>query len=95
MRIEYAPATGCEYGQFIVHADSPEQRAILHAFLQPLMTRDKKWRLHVHSWSWRFDDHGGGPCSFNFGYVEARSWDKPWTLRVWRRLVEWNHSFVK
>lgn len=80
MRIEYAESTGCPYGQFVVYADTPQDRAILAAFLQG--DHDHDWKFWRHGASYKCDSLG--PYAFNFGWVKVPEWEKKYINELCR-----------
>lgn len=72
MRIEYAASSGDPYGQFVVYADTPQDRAILDSFLQAGHNHD--WTFWRHGASYKCD--GLGPYAFNFGWIKTPGWMK-------------------
>ena len=68
MRIRFAPSTGCPFGQFVVEAESQEDRALLACFLSAPYA---EWKFHQHGVGYM----GGldGPTNFNFGWISHES----------------------
>ena len=64
MRVKYCSVTGCPYGQFVIYADTDQERAILSYFI----SADRKlWRFWLHGISYKGDLPG--PYAINFGYI--------------------------
>lgn len=85
MRIKYTAATGCPVGQFIVEAETDQERAILTSFTSSALYCEG-WRF------WRHGDTYSGDVqavtSFNFGYVKRpgivnRAERLAWLLHGW------------
>jgi len=64
MRIEYHISTGNPFGQFVVFAESEQDRTILNNFMFP--KKDMKFWLHGAT----YDCRSQGPSSFNFGWIK-------------------------
>jgi hypothetical protein len=77
MKIEYAVATGCPFGQFIVEAETSQEKAILSTFLQ---ANAHKWKFQLHGWTYQCDG-SGGVDSFNFGWHKEEKPNKKQTKR--------------
>jgi len=65
MKIEFASATGDSYGQFIIHAKTEQDCAILENFLKG--EQDQQLHFGIHGYSF----YGGHIRSFNFGWKES------------------------
>jgi hypothetical protein len=84
MRVRFASATGCPFGQFIIEAESKEDEALLACFLS---APHEEWTF------WRHGSTYGhySPASFNFGWVRT-DWltkgrrERRWYVRAWRRM---------
>jgi hypothetical protein len=66
MKIEYAEATGCSLGQFVVSAENKQENAILRAFLSGHSCNGGDWKFHLHGWG----GENGRTDSFNFGWAK-------------------------
>lgn len=77
MRIEFASSTGCPYGQFVVYADTSQDRAILECFLKG--TFDKNFQFHKHSQTWI----NGHIEAFNFGWLKH-----PKKLNIFQKIIK-------
>jgi len=65
MRIKFAEATGCPYGQFVVYADTEEDRIIIKKFFE---AGKNEWKLWHHGTTYSVDR---GLEAFNFGWIKA------------------------
>lgn len=81
MRIEFRPATGCPYGQFVVTAESEGDRAIISNFFQA----DREgWEFGLHGYGGPADGFPW-PANFNFGW--KRKEKKPFGAS-WKGIVQ-------
>lgn len=69
MKIRFAEATGCPYGQFIVYPESESDRAILSTFLKPQELGEEGWGFHIHGTCYNSE---AGLSSFNFGWHKKK-----------------------
>lgn len=65
MRIRIADSTGCPVPQFVVYAETQEEKVILSHFCR--MSYDQEWMFFYHGASYKSDDDGV-PYAFNFGW---------------------------
>lgn len=65
MRLEMVDATGCPVPQFIIKADTNEERLLLKAFVHFRDQARDSWVLGMHGYD---VDSGAGVSSFNFGW---------------------------
>lgn len=77
MKIEFAEATGCPYGQFVVKAESTEDMEILKRFMVDPPRRQWKFWNHGHVYSTILPSGRLGISSFNFGWVRTPQDEEP------------------
>ncbi len=79
MKIRFADATGCPFGQFVVYAETEEEKAIMRLFLKGM--EGPRWKFWLHGYS--VGSTKGE--TFNFGWIEneeIKKAMKPETLRA-------------
>ncbi len=75
MKIRYAEDAGCPFGQFVIRAETADERVILSKFQEG---QSNKWKFWLHGMC--YDSNlPGGPYSFNFG------WIKKYPVQDWNR----------
>lgn len=68
MKIRMEESTGCPVPQFVVEAETEDERLMLRAFSTfPDYTKEK-WEFRFHGWTLSC---GQGATSFNFGWAKA------------------------
>lgn len=72
MKITFADATGCPFGQFVVEAENDVDSTILKIFLVGKDYAKDKWEFWQHG-----SVYQGGKCiSFNFGWINRTKYPK-------------------
>lgn len=64
MRVEFAPSTGCPFGQFVIYGESKQDIAIIESFLQGRYDKKVQFWLHGSTYS------AGHTRNFNFGWIQ-------------------------
>lgn len=82
MKVRFAEATGCPFGQFIIEAENDNDRTLMKVFLA---APRKEWQFHLHGYSLVCMQ---GFDNFNFGWVDRRKWGwRGRVQRVWSHLI--------
>lgn len=69
MKVRMAEATGCLVPQFVIEAETDEERIFLKTFARfPEFARDE-WKMHLHGHTMDLDR--GGASAINLGWVKA------------------------
>lgn len=89
MRVRFAKATGCPYGQFVIEAESDEDEAMMACFLSAPRS---EWTLWHHGTTYGHRS----PGSFNFGWIETAWLEKSRSDRRWyARFLAWLKDLAK
>ena len=79
MKVKWAHATGCPYGQFIIESESQLDQDLLRTFVSA--DRDQ-WKFWMHG-------HGGRMITtqhFNFGWIKRKK-KETWKIKL-RRFIK-------
>jgi hypothetical protein len=92
MRVRYTDAAGCPLGQFVISADTADERAILTQFL----SADRKvWQFWIHGWGSTLRLEGwDGHDSFNFGWIRRPTLRQRVGWKLVRLRRWWNEPVI-